>query len=93
MSIAGIGPSIFTLIVVWLSFPTWGAIVYPELATFPDWAREGSNNTAVNTTMAALTNITSTTSMPMLENVVSDLAKNITDIAGSLFNSTSLTAL
>ncbi|XP_055628210.1 protein I'm not dead yet-like [Toxorhynchites rutilus septentrionalis] len=39
MAVAGIGPTIFTLIVVWASFPTWGAIVYPELATFPDWAR------------------------------------------------------
>lgn len=24
MAIAGIGPSIFTLLVVWASFPTWG---------------------------------------------------------------------
>lgn len=39
MAVAGIGPTIFTLLVVWGSFPTWGAIVYPELATFPDWAR------------------------------------------------------
>uniref|UniRef100_A0A2M4BIC4 Putative na+/dicarboxylate na+/tricarboxylate and phosphate transporter n=1 Tax=Anopheles marajoara TaxID=58244 RepID=A0A2M4BIC4_9DIPT len=39
MAIAGIGPSIFTLLVIWASFPTWGAVVYPELATFPDWAR------------------------------------------------------
>lgn len=39
MAVAGIGPSIFTLLVVWASFPTWGAVVYPELATFPDWAR------------------------------------------------------
>lgn len=44
MSIAGIGPSIFTLLVVWLSFPTWGAFVYPELATFPDWARHSAVN-------------------------------------------------
>lgn len=39
MAIAGIGPTIFTLVVVWASFPTWGAVVYPELATFPEWAR------------------------------------------------------
>ncbi|XP_058457409.1 protein I'm not dead yet-like [Malaya genurostris] len=38
MAIAGIGPSIFTLIVVWATFPTWGAVVYPELDTFPEWA-------------------------------------------------------
>lgn len=38
MAIAGIGPTIFTLIVIWLTFPTWGAVVYPELNEFPDWA-------------------------------------------------------
>ncbi|EAT38219.1 AAEL009863-PB [Aedes aegypti] len=46
MAVAGIGPTIFTLVVVWASFPTWGAIVYPELATFPDWARP--SNVTVN---------------------------------------------
>lgn len=39
MAIAGIGPTIFTLITVWATFPTWGLIVYPELATFPEWAQ------------------------------------------------------
>ncbi|XP_053672180.1 protein I'm not dead yet-like [Anopheles nili] len=39
MAIAGIGPSIFTLLIIWASFPTWGAVIFPELATFPDWAR------------------------------------------------------
>lgn len=38
MAIAGIGPSLFTLLVVWLSWPTWGTIVYPELNEFPAWA-------------------------------------------------------
>lgn len=40
MAIAGIGPSIFTLLTVWLSFPTWGKVIYPELSTFPDWANK-----------------------------------------------------
>lgn len=35
---AGIGSSIISLITIWLAFPTWGLIVYPELLTFPDWA-------------------------------------------------------
>uniref|UniRef100_A0A336KEI2 CSON008563 protein n=1 Tax=Culicoides sonorensis TaxID=179676 RepID=A0A336KEI2_CULSO len=39
MAIAGIGPTIFTLLTVWLSFPTWGAVVYPELTDFPEWAQ------------------------------------------------------
>lgn len=36
---AGIGSSIVSLFVIWLAFPTWGLIVYPELATFPEWAQ------------------------------------------------------
>ncbi|XP_058831962.1 protein I'm not dead yet-like [Topomyia yanbarensis] len=44
MAIAGIGPTIFTLIVVCTTFPTWGAIVYPEINTFPDWILQ-SNST------------------------------------------------
>lgn len=35
---AGIGPSLISLLTIWLSFPTWGLVVYPDLATFPDWA-------------------------------------------------------
>ena len=46
-AIAGIGPTIFTLITVWATFPTWGAIVYPELATFPDWARPPGYNASL----------------------------------------------
>lgn len=34
----GIGSSIVSLLTIWLFFPTWGLIVYPKLATFPDWA-------------------------------------------------------
>jgi hypothetical protein len=55
MAIAGIGPTIFTLFIVWISFPTWGAVVYPELATFPDWAIKeiaARNMTAGATTIA-----------------------------------------
>lgn len=36
---AGIGSTLVSLFVLWLAFPTWGLIVYPELATFPDWAQ------------------------------------------------------
>uniref|UniRef100_A0A1B0GNS6 Citrate transporter-like domain-containing protein n=1 Tax=Phlebotomus papatasi TaxID=29031 RepID=A0A1B0GNS6_PHLPP len=61
MAIAGIGPTIFTLIVVWASFPTWGAVVYPELSTFPDWARHGSAAaTVANATVTAIVNATMT---------------------------------
>lgn len=58
MAIAGIGPTIFTLLVVWLSFPTWGSIVYPELNEFPQWAKDevahlATAATPVLTTLAA----------------------------------------
>lgn len=44
MAIAGIGPTIFTLLTVWATFPTWGVFVYDELNTFPDWARHVVTN-------------------------------------------------
>lgn len=65
MALAGIGPTIFTLLIVWISFPTWGAVVYPELATFPAWALKevGENFTIINgtTTIAPVTEIITTT--------------------------------
>lgn len=45
MAIAGIGPTIFTLLTVWATFPTWGVFVYDELNTFPDWARHTNTTT------------------------------------------------
>lgn len=40
-AIAGIGPSLVTLFSVWAFFPSWGLIIYPEMATFPAWASKG----------------------------------------------------
>lgn len=37
-ALAGLGPSIFSLLTIWAAFPTWGTIVYPEIRTFPEWA-------------------------------------------------------
>lgn len=42
---AGIGPSLISLLTIWLAFPTWGLIVYPELNTFPEWAAVMANAT------------------------------------------------
>lgn len=68
MAIAGIGPTIFTLIIVWISFPTWGAVIYPELATFPDWAaKELATNLTVTTT--ALPTLLST-ALPALNGTI-----------------------
>lgn len=35
--ITGIGPSIITLVITTLAFPTWGVYVF-DLHDFPDWA-------------------------------------------------------
>ena len=55
-----LGPTIFTLVVVWATFPTWGAVVYPELSSFPEWAEILANaSQAVSTTVATtLANVT-----------------------------------
>lgn len=39
--IAGIGPSIITMIVIGITFPTWGSYVF-DLYQFPEWARNAS---------------------------------------------------
>lgn len=66
MAIAGIGPTIFTLITVWATFPTWGAVVYPELSEFPSWAIK-------NATAAALTTTTTTTTLAPIMTTLTDM--------------------
>lgn len=51
----GIGPSIISLLTIWLAFPTWGLIVYPKLTTFPAWAVVMAN--ASNPVVQAVTPI------------------------------------
>lgn len=48
MALAGIGPTLITLVVMWLGFPTWGSVVYPEINTFPDWAAQDAVNASVH---------------------------------------------
>lgn len=66
MAVAGIGPTIFTLITVWATFPTWGQVVYPELQEFPDWAWAIVN--------ASSTSTTTTTIAPILEAINTTLS-------------------
>lgn len=47
MAIAGIGPTIMTMIVLFIFCQTWGLVVYPNLTSFPDWARAGVLNATV----------------------------------------------
>ncbi|XP_055604582.1 protein I'm not dead yet-like [Uranotaenia lowii] len=45
LMIAGIGPKIITIMVIWIAFPIWGLVIYPEAADFPDWAKENETET------------------------------------------------
>ncbi|XP_055320742.1 protein I'm not dead yet-like [Sitodiplosis mosellana] len=44
IAIAGLGPSIFSLLTIWAAFPTWGRVIYPEIGTFPSWANVTTSN-------------------------------------------------
>ncbi|XP_017107708.2 protein I'm not dead yet isoform X1 [Drosophila bipectinata] len=44
MAIAGIGPTIITIVILFIFCQTWGLVVYPNLNTFPDWARAAALN-------------------------------------------------
>ncbi|KMZ00449.1 protein I'm not dead yet isoform X1 [Drosophila simulans] len=39
MAIAGIGPTIITIITLFVFCQTWGLVVYPNLNSFPEWAQ------------------------------------------------------
>ncbi|XP_030388398.1 protein I'm not dead yet [Scaptodrosophila lebanonensis] len=43
MAIAGIGPTIITIVVLFVFCQTWAFIVYPNLDTFPQWAIDEAN--------------------------------------------------
>lgn len=40
MAIAGIGPTIITIIVLFIFCNTWAMVIYPNLDTFPEWANK-----------------------------------------------------
>ncbi|XP_013112775.2 protein I'm not dead yet [Stomoxys calcitrans] len=39
MATAGVGPTIITIVVLFVFCQTWGNVVYPSLTTFPEWAQ------------------------------------------------------
>ncbi|XP_055923540.1 protein I'm not dead yet [Eupeodes corollae] len=47
MAIAGIGPTIASVVVLFINCLTWGPIVYPHLNTFPEWALIPANATKI----------------------------------------------
>lgn len=64
IAMAGIGSSLISLLTIWLAFPTWGLIVYPELSEFPSWAehhRIGATSSPDNGILQQLFNATNGT--------------------------------
>lgn len=47
MAIAGIGPTIISVVVLFVNCLTWGQIVYPNLNDFPEWALIPVNTTKI----------------------------------------------
>ena len=43
MVIAGAGPTLACLLLLWAVFPAWGPIVYPGILTFPAWATRNAS--------------------------------------------------
>ncbi|KRG06824.1 protein I'm not dead yet isoform X1 [Drosophila mojavensis] len=46
MAIAGIGPTIITIIVLFIFCQTWAMVIYPNLDTFPEWAQIAAEEAA-----------------------------------------------
>lgn len=55
MAIAGIGPTIASIGVLFLICQLWGVVIYPDLNTFPSWAL---GNEVINATVKAALNAT-----------------------------------
>lgn len=55
MAVAGIGPTIISIIVLYIFSLTWGTVVYPNLTTFPDWVNPNVNITTNATVFNATT--------------------------------------
>ncbi|XP_060651939.1 protein I'm not dead yet isoform X1 [Drosophila nasuta] len=86
MAIAGIGPTIITIIVLFVFCQTWAFVVYPNLDTFPEWAQEAAAaaanltaqlkaNAANNTQIAAnITQVAANVAQPFINSTVQTLA-------------------
>lgn len=65
MALAGIGPTIITLLTVWGLFPTYGVWVYPELNTFEaSWFDSLSNSSVLARNASLLTSLAANTTLP-----------------------------
>lgn len=71
MAIAGIGPTIFTLTTVMVMFPTWGAVIYPDINGFPQWAKdEVANQELGQHSMQVFTQVMANVTQSLMNNTL-----------------------
>lgn len=99
MAIAGIGPTIITIIVLFIFCNTWAMIIYPNLDTFPEWAQiaaaEAANKTRLLAEIAAnkthMLELAANATRVLTNNpeVLTDLVNNSTNLVGTLLANSS----
>lgn len=98
MAIAGIGPTIITIVVLFVFCQTWAMVIYPNLDTFPEWAQIAAEEAANKTRLLAEIAANKTHMLELAANatrvltnnteLLTDLAANSTNLVGNLITST-----
>lgn len=83
MAIAGIGPTIITIIVLFVFCQTWAKVIYPNLDTFPEWAQIAAAEAASKTHLLELAANASRVLTNNTE-MLTDLATNSSNLVGNL---------
>lgn len=89
MAIAGIGPTIITIIVLFIFCQTWGMVIYPNLDTFPEWAQIAAEEAANKSRLLAEVAANKTRIIELAANATRLLANNtelLTDLSTSSSN-------
>lgn len=89
MAIAGIGPTIITIVVLFIFCQTWAMVIYPNLDTFPEWAQIAAEEAANKTRMLAEITANKTHLLELAANATRLLANNtelLTDLSTSSSN-------
>lgn len=99
MAIAGIGPTIITIIVLFIFCNTWAMVIYPNLDTFPEWAQiaaeEAANKSRILAEIAAnkthMLELAANATRVLTSNpeVLADLVNNSTNVVGTLLANSS----
>lgn len=99
MAIAGIGPTIITIIVLFIFCNTWAMVIYPNLDTFPEWAQIAAEEAANKSRLLAEIAANKTHMLELAANatrvltsnpeVLADLVNNSTNVVGTLLANSS----